>query len=150
MEHRKPRQSPLMKPMNAFMKAMSRLGIAPGPVHILSVPGRNSGQMRTTPVSPFELDGERYILASMDDADWVKNVRVAGWAVLRRGREDGKCVRLVEIPAAQRPPMLRAYGEKIPGGSMLFQRYYGISGDPDSFAALKNVCSVFRIERDVA
>lgn len=149
MEHQQPQQSRLMKPMNAFMKVMSRLGIAPGPVHILSVPGRSSGQMRATPVSPFELDGERYILAGVDDADWVQNVRAAGWAVLRRGRNAGKRVRLVEIPAEQRPPMLRAYGEKIPGGSMLFKRFYGISGDSDSFASLKDVCPVFRIEPDV-
>lgn len=147
MENRKPQQSRLTKPMNAFMKAMSRIGIAPGPVHILSVPGRNTGKMRATPVSPFELAGQRYVLAGVDDADWVQNVRAAGWAELRRGRRAGVRVRMVEVPVDQRPPMLRAYGENIPGGSMLFQRFYGISGDSDSFASLKHVCPVFRIEQ---
>lgn len=29
---------------------------------------------------------------------------------------------------------------------MVFKRYHGITGDPDSFATLADVCPVFRIE----
>lgn len=138
--------SRLMKPMNAMMKAISRLGIAFGPVHILSVPGRKSGKLQTTPVSPFDHDGHRYVLGGDDHLDWVRNVRAAGWAGLQRGRAPRRQVRLVEVPVDERGPMLRAYGEKIPGGSMVFKRYHGITGDPDSFATLADVCPVFRIE----
>jgi hypothetical protein len=51
------------------------------------VPGRKSGQLRTTPVSPLMVEGERYIIAGLEEADWVKNARVAGWGILARGRE---------------------------------------------------------------
>jgi len=138
--------SKLLKPMNAVMKALARFGIAFGPVHILSVPGRRSGTLHATPVSPFDHNGNQYVLAGDDHADWVKNVRVAGWAILQRGRSPRRQVRLVEVPVDERGPMLRAYGEKIPGGSMVFKRYHGIDGDPDSFASLAGVCPVFRIE----
>lgn len=135
-----------LRPMNALMKALTRIGIAFGPVHILSVPGRRSGRWRTTPVSPFDHDGKRYIVAGEEHADWVRNVRAAGWAILQRGRTSGQKVRLVELPVNERPEKLRAYRENIPGGTAIFKRLYGISGDADSFASLKDVCPVFRIE----
>lgn len=139
-------QSRLQTSMNAMMKALARIGIAFGPVHILSVPGRTSGLLHSTPVSPFEHGGWRYVLAGENHADWVKNVRSAGWAYLQRGRSRRQQVRLVEVPADERGPMLEAYGEKIPGGSMVFKRYHGISGEPGSFAPLASLCPVFRID----
>jgi hypothetical protein len=59
------------------MKALQRMGIAFFSFHLISVPGRRSGLMRTKSVSPFSDDGQRYIL-SFGQTEWVKNARESG------------------------------------------------------------------------
>lgn len=101
--------------------------------------------MRTTPVSLLVVDGRRYVVGGIAEADWVKNVRQAGWAILSRGRRE-EHVRLVELPVEERAPILREFPEKVPGGVTFFQRLYDISGSPEEFADLAPRCPVFRIE----
>jgi hypothetical protein len=69
--------------------SLQRLGLAIGTMRLLSVPGRRSGELRTTPVSPLTMSGLRYVVG-LQDADWVKNARTAGWgsspaAAMRNG-----------------------------------------------------------------
>jgi deazaflavin-dependent oxidoreductase (nitroreductase family) len=74
----------------------------------LSVPGRRSGQLRSTPVVVLEYEGERYLIAPFGNTEWVRNLRAA-----RRGRLDlaGRVEQFVpvEIPPADRPPLIAAY-----------------------------------------
>ena len=63
---------------NPVIVALQRRGVVIGTMRLLSVPGRKSGKLRTTPVSPLKVTGERYIIAGLEEADWVKNARVAG------------------------------------------------------------------------
>ena len=59
--------------------------------------------------------GERYLVSMLgDNVQWVHNVRAAGGrAVLRsRGRE---AIRLEEVLADQRAPILKAYLQRAPG-----------------------------------
>jgi hypothetical protein len=67
------------------------------------------------PVVIAEVGGERYLVSMLgQDVNWVRNVRAAGGdAVLRHGRREA--VRLVEVPADARPPVLRRYLEVAPG-----------------------------------
>jgi hypothetical protein len=81
----------------------------------LEVTGRTSGRTISLPMVVVVVKKERY-LASMlgDNVQWVKNVRAAGGrAVLRSGRRED--VRLEEVPADQRAPILRAYLQRAPG-----------------------------------
>ena len=55
-----------------------RLGLPIGTQRVLSVPGRASGRLRSTPVSPVTVAGRRHIVATSAAADWVKNARAAG------------------------------------------------------------------------
>jgi deazaflavin-dependent oxidoreductase (nitroreductase family) len=64
--------------LNAVFGTMVRLGMIPG-AHLLSVPGRKSGKMRTTPIYVLRYEGERWLVAGYAGSDWVKNVRAAGW-----------------------------------------------------------------------
>jgi len=51
----------------------------------------------------------------LGEVNWVRNVRAAGGsAVLRHGRREQ--VRLVEVPADSRAPVLRRYLAVAPGG----------------------------------
>jgi deazaflavin-dependent oxidoreductase (nitroreductase family) len=75
----------------------------------LEVVGRKSGRIISFPLVMVTVDGQRY-LASMlgENVQWIRNVRAAGGkAILRSGGVEE--VRLDEIPADQRAPILKAY-----------------------------------------
>lgn len=134
-----------LRPANRVIVALQRRGLVLGTMRLLSVPGRRSGELRTTPVSPLTVDGERYVVAGHEASDWVKNARAAGWGVLARGRREER-VGLVELPVGERGPILRAFPREVPHGVGFFRRLYGVSADPEEFAALATRCPVFRVE----
>ena len=89
--------------------------ISPDGVVALEVIGRKSGRIVSFPLVMVIVDRQRY-LASMlgNSAQWVRNVRAAGGkATLRSGGQED--VRLEEIPADQRAPLLKAYLQAAPG-----------------------------------
>src|SRR5687768_11146844 len=135
-----------LKGFNRVIMAMQRLGFVVGTMHVLAVPGRRSGVFRSTPVSLLTVDGHHYIVAGLDDADWMLNARVAGRGLLRRGRTD-EHVSLIELPVEDRAPILREFPTLIPQGVPFFTRLYGVTGDPEAFAELAATCPVFRVER---
>jgi deazaflavin-dependent oxidoreductase (nitroreductase family) len=137
--------------MNQVMMALTNMGLAIGPMRVLTVPGRKSGKMRSTPVSSLTVDGQQYIVGGLAEADWVKNVRVAGWGLLAQGRKKQR-VRLIELPVEEGAPILREFPRHVPGGVQFFHRIYDLPKDPallpDAFAGLANQCPVFRITAD--
>jgi deazaflavin-dependent oxidoreductase (nitroreductase family) len=81
----------------------------------LEVTGRKSGRTISLPLVLAVVDGQRYLVSMLgDNVSWVQNVRAAGGSAVIRsgGREE---VRLEEIPANQRAPILRAYLQRAPG-----------------------------------
>ena len=135
-----------LKGVNRVVIALQRLGFVVGTMHVLAVLGRRSGVLRSTPVSLLTIDGHRYIVAGLDDADWVLNARVAGRGTLRRGRTE-EHVSLIELPVDDRVPILREFPRLVPQGVPFFTRLYGVTADPEAFAALAARCPVFRVER---
>ncbi|GAB7045356.1 nitroreductase family deazaflavin-dependent oxidoreductase [Catenuloplanes indicus] len=81
----------------------------------LEVTGRRTGRPISVPVVVATLGDDRYLVSMLGErANWVHNVRAAGGrAVLRRGRREA--VLLTEVPAEQRPPVLRRYLRLAPG-----------------------------------
>jgi hypothetical protein len=51
---------------------------------------------------------ERWLVAPYGDRNWVKNARVAGWVVLRRGRSDERLL-VEELGPSEAVPVLREY-----------------------------------------
>ena len=100
---------------NRASAAVYAAGIWPRRVAALDVRGRKSGQVISFPVVIAEYEGERYLVSMLgEDVNWVRNVRAAGGdAVLRHGRRES--VRLVEVPAAAKPLILRRYLDVAPG-----------------------------------
>ncbi len=90
-------------------------GIWPKRAAALEVRGRRSGRVISLPVVIADYDDERYLVSMLGEkANWVRNVRAAGGrAVLRHGRREA--VRLEEVPAEARSPILRRYLERAPG-----------------------------------
>jgi hypothetical protein len=124
--------------------ALNRLGRALGTQHILSIPGRKTGKLRSTPVSLLTIAGRRYACTGVD-TDWVKNARAAGWGILSRGPRAER-VRLVEVPVEERAPILREFPHQVPHGVAFFERILGLPNDPEAFAAAAHRCPVFRFD----
>ena len=137
-----------LKPANRLVIALQRLGVQMGTIHVLSVPGRKSETMRSTPVSLLTVGGTRYIVGGMADADWVQNARAAGWGILAYGRGHERVV-LTELPVQERAAILREFPRLVPGGVQFFQRMYQLPSDPaalpDAFASLATSATVFRV-----
>ncbi len=141
-----PRPPRYLKPMNKFMIAVQKLGIPTGPAMVLTVPGRKSGQPRSTPMTPFEFEGDLYVVAGYPGADWAANARAAGTGTLQRGRRS-RPVRIVELTAAQARPILRAYPAHVPVG-VAFAKRSGmvVDGTSEEFEALAGRLAVFRFD----
>ena len=93
---------------NSTVATLTRAGISIMGSRVLAVRGRKSGEWRTTPVNLLTLDGTRYLVAPRGQAQWVRNLRVAGEAELRVGRRT-ETVRATELADADKAPVLRAY-----------------------------------------
>lgn len=141
-----------LKPANRLVIMLQRLGMPTGTIHVLSVPGRISGTMRSTPVSCLTVGGARYIVGGTADADWVRNVRAAGWGILAHGHHRDR-VTVVELPVAERAAILREFPRLVPGGVSFFRRLYALPNDPkalpEAFAELATRATVFHITHAV-
>lgn len=93
---------------NAAVGFATRIGVPFAGSRVLAVRGRSSGQWRTTPVNPLRVGGDRYLVAPRGQTQWVRNLRIAGAGELRHGRRAEAFV-AVEVPDADKPPVLRAY-----------------------------------------
>ena len=101
--------------LNRATAAVASSGVASNYLVTLEVTGRKSGRIFSLPLVIAIVDGQRYLVSMLgDNVAWVRNARAAGGkVVLRHGcREE---VRLEEVPAGQRAPILRAYLQRAPG-----------------------------------
>jgi deazaflavin-dependent oxidoreductase (nitroreductase family) len=69
---------------------MTRVGAGASYRQILTVAGRRTGRLYSTPVDVLEVGGERWLVAGYGPASWVRNVRASGQVTLRRGRRSAK------------------------------------------------------------
>jgi len=93
-------------------------------MYLLTVRGRKSGQPRTVSIAIIERNGKRYIGSVYGIVDWVRNLRVAGEAVLTRRRRS-ETVNATELPQGEAALILR---EDVKDGNP-FARYYGVTAD---------------------
>jgi deazaflavin-dependent oxidoreductase (nitroreductase family) len=93
-------------------RLLTRLGLGASYRHLLSVRGRRSGRVYTTPVDVMELDGRRWLVAAYGPGSWVKNARAAGEVVLSRGGRS-RAYRVVEAEPSEAVAVLRRYLEEV-------------------------------------
>ena len=135
-----------LKPANRVVRALHRLGLPLGTIHVLTVPGRASGAPRSTPVSPLRVGGERFVIAALPQCDWARNARAAGRGELRRGRRV-EPIALTEVGDPDlRREVMRAFPREVPHGVAFFVRIGLVEGaEPDQFAAVADRVAVFEI-----
>jgi deazaflavin-dependent oxidoreductase (nitroreductase family) len=93
---------------NPIVARLTRWGVSLWGSRVLSVPGRVSGEIRSTPVNLLDVAGRRYLVAPRGETQWVRNVRAAGECTLRVGRRT-EAVRLEELTDDDKPAVLRPY-----------------------------------------
>ena len=131
---------------------LTSLGLAPRDAVMLKVRGRSSGKPRRTPILRTAYRGDDYLVALAGKSEWVRNVRAAeGRAVVRRRR--ARPVRLVEVPAEERPPIISEYlrraversGAKAAAKTARY--YFGLNLDPsrEEILEVAKYYPVFRV-----
>ena len=79
------RQNAATRVINWVFTRLTRLGMGASYRHLLTVRGRKTGQLHTTPVDVMETGGQRWLVAGYGPANWVRNARAAGEVTLSRG-----------------------------------------------------------------
>lgn len=128
---------------NPLIAGATRLGLSLRGSRVLAVRGRTSGEWRTTPVNPLSLDGERYLVAPRGVTHWVRNIRASHEAKLRLGRKE-EAISVVELPDAEKLPILRAY---LKAWRAETGKFFGLPKHPtdDEITAVAPRHPVFRI-----
>lgn len=143
--YRGQRPNRLAKILNQAAAALGSLGVASNVLVTLEVTGHKSGRVISLPVVVALMDGQRYLVSMLgENVAWVRNARAAGGkVVLRHGRREE--VRLEEVPAGQRAPVLKAYLQCAPGARP------HIPVDKDApLAEFEKVAATFPVFRVVA
>jgi deazaflavin-dependent oxidoreductase (nitroreductase family) len=99
--------------VNRFIGILLRLGVSPPHTYLLTVRGRKSGRLHSTPVTLVEEAGKRWLVAPYGEVGWVRNARAAEQITLTRGRRF-ETVRIVELSAEDAAPVLKKYLAQVP------------------------------------
>jgi len=140
------RPNPVARFLNRIAEVQHRSGLAPQAWVTLEVPGRRSGRTVACPLVVLDSGGSRYLVGMLGpQTNWARNVRAAGGhAVLRHGGREA--VVLTEVPAADRPPILRDYLEVAPGARPHFPVHRGAS--VEAFVPIAGDYPVFRVTQE--
>lgn len=103
--------SPMAIRLNNVIGWLARHGLSLAGTAEMSVRGRKSGQMQRVPVNPHTYEGGQYLVSARGHSQWVRNMRAAGGGELRVGRKV-RAFTAVELPDAEKLPVLRTYLEK--------------------------------------
>jgi deazaflavin-dependent oxidoreductase (nitroreductase family) len=141
-----PRVVPLF---NHLAKPLVAAGMPMGPNGLLTVRGRTSGELRSTPLAIIEADGRRWVWSPWGDVHWVRNLRAAGAATVKVHRTERE-VEAVELDAAQRVEFFREtfgpYARRIPFGARFVRLFDGVDlNDPVAAAEGRAVFELYPV-----
>jgi deazaflavin-dependent oxidoreductase (nitroreductase family) len=98
--------------VNGLVMALLRVGVGPRHTYLLTVRGRRSGTLYSTPVTLAEKADQRWLVAPYGEVAWVRNARVARQVTLSRGRS-AATVAVVELGPHERAPVLKRYATEV-------------------------------------
>jgi deazaflavin-dependent oxidoreductase (nitroreductase family) len=135
---------------------LTALGLTPRYAVALEVPGRRSGVVRRTVLVRVELAGRHFVVSLGGESEWVRNVRAAGGRVVVGRRGQRRAATLVELPAADRPAVIRAYlmragrAGRSWGTATEARHYFGVAAAPstEELDRVAHRYPTFRIDYD--
>lgn len=131
-----------VRTVNAAMSLLARRG--KGPASELTVVGHRSGEPRTVPVTPIEVDGSRYLVAPYGAVGWVHNLRAAGEGTLARNGSSTR-ITVEECAADEAGKVLELYYVDL---KRIVGPYFDVPDEPttEDFTAVAADHPVFRYE----
>jgi deazaflavin-dependent oxidoreductase (nitroreductase family) len=135
--------------LRMLLRAGIPINILGNEVYLLTVRGRKSGQPRIFAVDLYEHKNRRFLIASHGEGDWVRNLRAAGEATLKRGRHQ-QTITAVELNAETAGAMLK---EMLPARldspmrGFVLRRTLGVTSNAplDDFIHVARRCPVFEL-----
>jgi deazaflavin-dependent oxidoreductase (nitroreductase family) len=127
---------------NKVMMWMAGKGLSRA--QVLTTTGRRSGESRSIPVSPIDVDGVEYLVAPYGSVSWVENARANPNVTLTKGRTV-RGVSLVEVTGRPAAPVVDAYYRR----ESFSRRFMDVSESPtvDDFAERSEQFPVFRVDQ---
>jgi deazaflavin-dependent oxidoreductase (nitroreductase family) len=119
------------------------VGIPPHFQVVLEVRGRRTGKTHSTVLVMPTVDRRDYLVSMLgEDSAWIRNARANPEAVIRHGKR--RNVRLVEIPASERAPVIKEYVRIATSG----RTHFPVAKDAPlaEFEAIAGDYPVFRLE----
>jgi deazaflavin-dependent oxidoreductase (nitroreductase family) len=98
---------------NRVVRVLLRMGLGPPRTYLLTVRGRKTGAIYSTPVTLVERSGQRWVVAPYGNVAWVRNARAAREVTLTRGRRV-ETVSIAELGPEEAAPILKQYITEIP------------------------------------
>lgn len=129
---------------NPLVAFLTRRGLSLKGSRLLAVRGRRSGEVRTTVVNLLTIDDQRYLVAPRGQAQWVRNLRVAGEGTLSVGRRS-EAFTATEVDDIDKAPILRAYLHEWAWEVGKFFEGLDQHADDDEIAAVAPGFPVFRV-----
>lgn len=101
------------KVINGVFRSLTRLGLGASYRWVLTVPGRKTGRLYSTPVDVMDHDGALWLVAAYGPSNWVSNARFAGRVNLARGKERAD-YEVRDVAPSEAVPVLRQYMTQVP------------------------------------
>jgi deazaflavin-dependent oxidoreductase (nitroreductase family) len=133
----------IVRLVNHIMQTLIHLNLAPKGMHIVTVQGRKSGRLYSTPVTLVKEENQRWLVSPYGEVPWVQNARAARTVTLTRGKKTEK-VGLVEIEPAESALILKKYLALEP----ITNSYFNVRVDSDEAAFIAEAPRhpVFRLQ----
>ncbi len=106
------RLTPAARLINRLSSGMIKAGVATSYAHILTVRGRATGRLRSTPVDVIKVGQDHWLVGAYGPSHWTRNARAAGEVTLRRGRRSQRYT-VSEPDPQDAVPVLREYITRI-------------------------------------
>ncbi len=110
--------------LNAAVRLGVLTGLAPRRFSLLTVRGRTSGRLHSTPVIVLTQGADRWLVAPYGERAWVKNARAAGEVTLSRGRHR-ETLTVEEVGPTMAAQILKQYLRDTP----ITRRFFAVTPD---------------------
>jgi hypothetical protein len=131
--------------VNEAVKGLLRVGLGPRHTYLLTVRGRRTDRLHSTPVTLVEEGGQRWLVAPYEEVAWVRNARVSREVTLSRGRQRERLV-LFDVEPVEAASVLKRYLIQVP----ITRPFFDVTRESslDAFAAEAARHPVFRLVRE--
>jgi deazaflavin-dependent oxidoreductase (nitroreductase family) len=118
-----------------ILKALLAARVPLGYNRLVTIRGRKSGLPRTAAIAVLEVSGRRWIWAPWGEVNWVRNLRAAGRATIKRRDGQIEEVRATELDADERVAYFRdvlaPFARSLPFGVTFIKLVDGVDvSDP--------------------